>query len=168
MGAQTDTTSMGTHEYLMLQFPGLEHKLRKRSIVSVKEQNVCYKLVGLGERENIDYTVDGVLIPATTVGERKCDRLLLVKLADGHWVRVFIELKATDVEHGLKQLVKTVKHDLFKSCGKGEKQVARLVVKSMPSGKNNPIVEKFKSKLVGLKCPLKTFKPNQPEDFEKL
>lgn len=168
MGVQTDTTSMGTHEYLMLQFPGLEHKLRKRSKVKVEEQNICYKLEGVGVCKNIDYTVDGVLIPATKEGERKCDSLLLVKLADGHWVRVFIELKATDVEHGLKQLVETVKHDLFKSCGKGEKQVARLVIKRMPSSQNNPTVERFRDILARLNCPLKTLKPGQPESFNGL
>lgn len=54
----------------MLQFPGLEHKLRKRSKVKVEEQNICYKLEGVGVCKNIDYTVDGVLIPATKEGER--------------------------------------------------------------------------------------------------
>jgi hypothetical protein len=168
MGAKAKTTPVTTHGDLQAKFPGLDHKLKKRPIFRVQERDVRYRLENLGECKNIDYKVDGVLIPVTQANDRKCDHLLLVKVSDDHWIQVFIELKSKDVEHGLSQLVRTLEHALFNSPCQSEMRVARLVAKSMPSGKNNPIVEKFKSKLVRLKCPLKTFKPNQSEDFEKL
>ena len=170
MGAQTSTTPKDTHEYLQQQFSWLDHKLRKRSTFSVKEKGACYKLENLGKFENVDYQVDGVLISGKIHGQPKCDRLLLVKISQKQWIHVFIELKGTNVSHGLAQLEATLAHPLFRACrGQGEKRFARIVAKSLPSSKNDP--EMAKAKLKFLKqyhCSLQPLKTDNPENFEKL
>ena len=124
MGAQTSTTPKDTHEYLQQQFSWLDHKLRKRSTFSVKEKGACYKLENLGKFENVDYQVDGVLISGEIHGQPKCDRLLLVKISQKQWIHVFIELKGTNVSHGLAQLEATLAHPLFTAYrGQGEKTI---------------------------------------------
>lgn len=170
MGAQTSTTPKDTHEYLQQQFSWLDHKLRKRSTFSVKEKGACYKLENLGKFENVDYQVDGVLISGEIHGQTKCDRLLLVKISQKQWIHVFIELKGTNVSHGLAQLEATLAHPLFTAYrGQGEKRFARLVAKGIPSSKNDPQIEKAKQQFQQqYGCSLRILKPDNPEDFEKL
>ena len=160
---------MTTHKHLTETFPELDHSLKRRSTFCVKERGACYRLEHLGEFENVDYQVDGVLISGDIEGQSKCDRLLLVKISEGQWIHVFIELKGTDVSHGLEQLEATLAHSLFTPRDQGEKRLARLVAKSIPSSKNSPIIEKVRKNLLQrYRCSLRILKPNQPEDFENL
>ena len=161
---------MTTHTHLKEKFPALDHSLKRRRTFCAKEKGVYYRLEHLGELENVDYQVDGVLISGDIEGQPKCDRLLLVKISEEQWIHVFIELKGKNVSHGLAQLEATLAHPLFRACrGQGEKRFARLVAKSIPSSKNDP--EMAKAKLKFLKqyhCSLQPLKPENPEDFEKL
>ncbi len=161
---------MTTHTHLKEKFPALDHSLKRRRTFCAKEKGVYYRLEHLGEFENVDYQVDGVLISGDIEGQPKCDRLLLVKISEEQWIHVFIELKGKNVSHGLAQLEATLAHPLFRACrGQGEKRFARLVAKSIPSSKNDP--EMAKAKLKFLKqyhCSLQPLKPENPEDFEKL
>lgn len=161
---------MTTHTHLKEKFPALDHSLKRRSAFCAKEKGACYKLEHLGEFENVDYHVDGVLISGDIEGQPKCDRLLLVKISEEQWIHVFIELKGKNVSHGLAQLEATLAHPLFRACrGQGEKRFARIVAKSLPSSKNDP--EMAKAKLKFLKqyhCSLQPLKTDNPENFEKL
>ena len=161
---------MTTHTHLKEKFPALDHSLKRRRTFCAKEKGGYYRLEHLGEFENVDYQVDGVLISGDIEGQPKCDRLLLVKISEEQWIHVFIELKGKNVSHGLAQLEATLAHPLFRACrGQGEKRFARLVAKSIPSSKNDP--EMAKAKLKFLKqyhCSLQPLKPENPEDFEKL
>lgn len=161
---------MTTHTHLKEKFPALDHSLKRRRTFCAKEKGVYYRLEHLGEFENVDYQVDGVLISGDIEGQPKCDRLLLVKISEEQWIHVFIELKGKNVSHGLAQLEATLAHPLFRACrGQGEKRFARIVAKSLPSSKNDP--EMAKAKLKFLKqyhCSLQPLKPENPEDFEKL
>lgn len=161
---------MTTHTHLKEKFPALDHSLKRRSVFCAKEKGVCYTLEHLGEFENVDYQVDGVLISGDIEGQPKCDRLLLVKISEEQWIHVFIELKGKNVSHGLAQLEATLAHPLFRACrGQGEKRFARIVAKSLPSSKNDP--EMAKAKLKFLKqyhCSLQPLKTDNPENFEKL
>lgn len=161
---------MTTHTHLKEKFPALDHSLKRRRTFCAKEKGVYYRLEYLGEFENVDYQVDGVLISGDIEGQPKCDRLLLVKISEEQWIHVFIELKGKNVSHGLAQLEATLAHPLFRACrGQGEKRFARIVAKSLPSSKNDP--EMAKAKLKFLKqyhCSLQPLKPENPEDFEKL
>lgn len=167
MGAKKQDAKT-THERLQELFPGLKHGLKKRKIFSVSEKGACYRLEKLGECENVDYQVDGGLIPRSDTDDRKSDHLLLIRVSKNDWIDVFIELKGTDVMHGLKQLEETLLHPLFKPHAPSERRVARLVAKSMPSSKNNKEIEKLRQSLMRLNCTMKTFKSNQTEDFEAL
>lgn len=167
MGAKKQDAKT-THERLQELFPGLKHGLKKRKIFSVSEKGACYRLEKLGECENVDYQVDGGLIPRSDTDDRKSDHLLLIRVSKNDWIDVFIELKGTDVMHGLKQLEETLLHPLFKTHAPSERRVARLVAKSMPSSKNNKEIEKLRQSLMRLNCTMKTFKSNQTEDFEAL
>lgn len=92
------------HERLQEQFPDLDHTLKKRDKFSVREKGACYRLEKLGECENVDYQVDGGLIPRNDTDDRKCDHLLLIRVSETKWIHVFIELKGTDAKHGFRQL----------------------------------------------------------------
>lgn len=159
---------MTTHERLKVHFPQLDHDLRRRDIFCAKEKGACYKLINLGVCENIDYQVDGGLIPGSRVNQCKCDRLLLIDVLGTEWIHIFIELKGTDAKHGLEQLEATLQHSLFNSLAPNERRVARLVTKSMPSSKNNPEIDRLKQRIAKLNCTLKTMKSNQAEDFGAL
>lgn len=156
------------HERLQEQFPDLDHILKRRDIFSVKEKTACYRLEKLGECENVDYQVDGGLIPKVDTDNPKCDHLLLIRVSETKWIHVFIELKGTDAKHGLKQLEATLLHPLFKPYTSNEKRVACLVAKSIPSSKNNPEIERLKQRIVNLNCTFKPMKSNQTQDFETL
>ena len=156
------------HERLQEQFPDLDHILKRRDIFSVKENTACYRLEKLGECENVDYQVDGGLIPKVDTDNPKCDHLLLIRVSETKWIHVFIELKGTDAKHGLKQLEATLLHPLFKPYTSNEKRVACLVAKSIPSSKNNPEIERLKQRIVNLNCTFKPMKSNQTQDFETL
>jgi hypothetical protein len=160
---------MTTHAHLKEKFPALDHSLKRRSVFCAKEKGACYRLEHLGEFESVDYQVDGVLISGDIEGQPKCDRLLLVKISEEQWIHVFIELKGKNVSHGLEQLEATLAHPLFTPRAQGEKRLARLVAKSVPSSKNNPLIERVRKNLLQrYRCSLRILKPNQPEDFEDL
>ena len=167
MGAK-NRDAKTTHDRLQEWFPDLDHTLKKRDVFSVKENGVCYRLKNLGTCRNVDYQVDGSLIPGSCEGQIKCDRLLLIRVSETQWIQVFIELKATDAKHGLEQLEAILLHPLFKPLASNERRVARLVPKSMPSSKNNPEIHRLKERIAKLNCTFKTMKPNQAEDFETL
>ena len=156
------------HDRLRALFPDWDHTLKKRDKFSVREKGACYRLEKLGECENVDYQVDGGLIPKVDTDNPKCDHLLLIRVSGTEWIHIFIELKGTDAKHGLEQLEATLQHSLFNSLAPNERRVARLVTKSMPSSKNNPEIERLKQRIVNLNCTLKTMKSNQAEDFGAL
>lgn len=167
MGAK-NREAKTTHERLQEEFPDLDHILKRRDIFSVKEKTACYRLENLGECRNVNYQVDGGLIPRSDTVDRKSDHLLLIRVSKNDWIDVFIELKGTDVMHGLKQLEATLLHPLFKPHTPNERRVARLVGRSIPSSKNNPEIERLKQRIINLDCTLKTIKSNQTQDFEAL
>ena len=165
MGAKNRDANT-THERLQELFPDWEHTLKKRDIFSIREKGACYRLEKLGGCENVDYQVDGGLIPKVDTDNPKCDHLLLIRVSETEWIHVFIELKGTDVKHGLEQLEATLRHPLFKPYTSNEKRVACLVAKSIPSSKSNPEIERLKQRIVNLNC--KPMKSNQTQDFETL
>lgn len=167
MGAK-NREAKTTHERLQEEFPDLDHILKRRDIFSVKEKTACYRLEKLGECENVDYQVDGGLIPKVDTDNPKCDHLLLIRVSETEWIHVFIELKGTDVKHGLEQLEATLRHSLFNSLAPNERRVARLVTKCMPSSKNNPEIDRLKQRIAKRNCTLKTMKSDQAENFEAL
>ena len=167
MGAKNRDANT-THERLQELFPDWEHTLKKRDIFSIREKGACYRLEKLGGCENVDYQVDGGLIPKVDTDNPKCDHLLLIRVSETEWIHVFIELKGTDVKHGLEQLEAILLHPLFKPLASNERRVARLVPKSMPSSKNNPEIHRLKERIAKLNCTVKTMKPNQAEDFETI
>ena len=167
MGAKKQDAKT-THERLQEQFPDLDHILKRRDIFSVKENSACYRLEKLGECENVDYQVDGGLIPRNDTDDRKCDHLLLIRVSETKWIHVFIELKGTDAKHGFRQLEATLLHPLFKPHTPSERRVARLVGRSIPSSKNNDEIEKLRKRLMRLNCTFKTMKANNPDDFVAL
>ena len=167
MGAKKQDAKT-THDRLRELFPDWDHTLKRRDIFSVKENTACYRLKNLGACRNVDYQVDGGLIPRGDTDDRKSDHLLLIRVSKNDWIDVFIELKGTDVMHGLKQLEETLLHPLFKPHAPSERRVARLVAKSMPSLNNNKEIEKLRQSLMRLNCTMKTFKSNQTEDFKAL
>lgn len=158
-----------TYQRLVEEFPELDHQLKERRIFSVKEKKGNYRLEGLDGYPNIDYKVDGVLIPGSVEKQKKCDCLLLISLASEIWVQVFVELKGANAEKALRQLEDTLSHPLFSSCCRGEKRVARLVASSFPANKSDNGLEKTKKRLLQkYNCSVRTFKSGQPEDFSKL
>lgn len=159
---------MTTHERLKVHFPQLDHALKKRDKFSIREKGACYRLEKLGGCENVDYQVDGGLIPKVDTDNPKCDHLLLIRVSETEWIHVFIELKGTDVKHGLEQLEATLRHSLFNSLAPNERRVARLVTKCMPSSKNNPEIDRLKQRIAKRNCTLKTMKSDQAENFEAL
>ena len=167
MGAK-NREAKTTHERLQEEFPDLDHILKRRDIFSVKEKTACYRLENLGECRNVNYQVDGGLIPRSDTVDRKSDHLLLIRVSKNDWIDVFIELKGTDVMHGLKQLEATLLHPLFKPHTPNERRVARLVGRSIPSSKNNPEIERLKQSIINLDSTMKTIKSNQTQDFEAL
>lgn len=156
------------HERLQEQFPDWDHTLKKRDKFSIREKGACYRLEKLGGCENVDYQVDGGLIPKVDTDNPKCDHLLLIRVSETEWIHVFIELKGTDVKHGLEQLKATLRHSLFNSLAPNERRVARLVGRSMPSSKNNPEIDRLKQSITKLDCDIKIMKSNQVEDFGAL
>jgi hypothetical protein len=167
MGAKNRDANTA-HERLQELFPDWDHTLKKRDKFSIREKGACYRLEKLGGRENVDYQVDGGLIPKVDTDNPKCDHLLLIRVSETEWIHVFIELKGTDVKHGLEQLKATLRHSLFNSLAPNERRVARLVGRSMPSSKNNPEIDRLKQSIAKLNCTFKTMKSNQAEDFETL
>ena len=167
MGAKKQDVKT-THERLQEQFPDLDHILKRRDIFSIKENSACYRLKNLGTCRNVDYQVDGGLIPGSCEGQIKCDRLLLVRASETQWIQVFIELKARDAKHGLEQLEATLLHPLFNSIAPNERRVARLVAKRMPKLENNPEIERLKKRIANLNCTFLKRDSGEPEDFEAL
>lgn len=126
--------------------------LRDRENLSIKEKQTTYKLSFGKRRASVAYQVDGNIIS----DGNKCDYLILARqdaatANDEKWKSVFVELKATDVEHAVKQLDATLKHALFKHPSVNEVH-ARLVAKSFPANNANPAYEKAK----------RQFKKNHP------
>lgn len=167
MGAKKQDAKT-THDRLRELFPDWDHTLKKRDKFRVREKGACYRLEKLGECENVNYQVDGGLIPRSDTDDRKSDHLLLIRVSKNDWIDVFIELKGTDVMHGLKQLEATLLHPLFKPHTPSERRVARLVGRSIPSSKNNKEIEKFRKRLMRLNCTFKTMKADNPDDFVAL
>lgn len=96
------------------------------------------------------FKIDGVFI---TEGN-KCDNLLLASekdfskdVGDEELTGVFIELKGTDVKHGLLQLDSTLSHALFKKINFKDKR-AVLVARSFPRNGANPEYEKEKRNFI--------------------
>lgn len=95
----------------------------------------------------------------------KCDKLLLSKNPSdlATWFGHFIELKGTDVGHAIDQLEATIQHPLFNDNSL-VKKFARIIARSFPSSKGDPIVEKARIRFKQhYQCELKTLKSQNPD-----
>jgi len=154
-----------THEVLAQNGFAPELPLQKRKTITVSENAMCYSLDISGGRECVAYQIDGNIV---TEGN-KCDKLVLVHTGNDNargelWTEVFVELKGRDVYHGLTQLVKTVKQQVFKHSSNTEVR-ARLVAVNFPANNANPGVEKLKIELSKLKVKYKQFKNGQKDSL---
>lgn len=136
------------HSILQSRYkPKLPLSLREN--LSLKEQRTEYKLQFGKRRTSVAYQVDGNII---TEGNR-CDYLVLAKQTENpgenSWKAIFVELKATDVEHALKQLDASMSNAILSHESISERH-ARIIAKSFPSNKSIPSFEmakrRFKSK----------------------
>lgn len=150
------------HEVLLASYaPKLP--LAERANLSLKEKRTTYKCVFDQRRESIVFQIDGHIIREG----RKCDCLILAKQdssTNPEWKAVFVELKGTDVAHGITQLDATIDNRLFRHPSVTRIH-ARVVAKSFPANKAFPEYEKakraFKSKHKD--CTFKQVLSGQPD-----
>ena len=165
---------MGTYNNLLGEGfkPSLE--LEKRSVFVVKENGCKFRMEGMEAYFSCGFQIDGDVI---SDGEAKCDKLLLIALdkdqkaigENGKWLRIFIELKGANAEHAVSQLEDTLKHELFASLLKKEKQVAYAVAKSIPSNSSYRELTKIRERFQKQhKCRLEIIKPGNPQTLAKL
>lgn len=165
---------MGTYNNLLGEGfkPSLE--LKKRSVFVVKENGCKFRMEGMEAYFSCGFQIDGDVI---SDGEAKCDKLLLIALdkdqkaigENGKWLRIFIELKGANAEHAVSQLEDTLKHELFASLPKEEKQVACAVAKSIPSNGSSPKIAKAREDFPKkYKCRLEIIKSGNPQTLAKL
>ena len=126
-----------------------EKALGTRPNIVCKEEGVQYRLVGIDQYSSALFSVDGGIIPSTLSDIKKCDKLILLydqtHLQRGGGLQLFIELKGSDIEKGIKQIEETLKHPVFTALPKGEKREVRLVVGKVPAYANSPAVEKLRT-----------------------
>ncbi len=114
-------------------------KLGRRSNCALHERGSEYSLNNI-DRPWAEFVIDNTII---TEGVR-CDRLLLIQIAETRWIQIFVELKAKDVEHAYKQLVETINNPLFKHRS-NVKIVGRIASRGgYPGNNSNREVEKLK------------------------
>ena len=138
-----------------------QQTLLARKTVVVKEEGKKYVLDVQSESPSVVFHVDGDIIKTGL----KCDKLILVNTRNTtteEWVQIFVELKGTDVIHGMKQLLESVKNPIFASLSNKQRK-ARLVATSFPSNKSNPKVEELKREFAKQKVDYRGMKPNQED-----
>jgi hypothetical protein len=138
-----------------------QQTLLARKTVVVKEEGKKYVLDVQSKFPSVVFQVDGDIIKTGL----KCDKLILVNTRNTpteEWVQIFVELKGTDVIHGMKQLLESVKNPIFASLSNKQRK-ARLVATSFPSNKSNPKVEELKREFAKQKVDYRGMKPNQED-----
>lgn len=135
-----------------------------RGRLSLKERAVEYVLRLNPSMECAAYAVDGYLVKGAKVD--KCDKLILVKHKD-RWAEVFVELKGSDVEHGVKQLEETLCQGLFARTDHTVRR-ARLVSRTFPSNSGNSVIERAKVRfMTKYGCELRPIKSGNPDDLKE-
>ena len=98
-----------------------QQTLLARKTVVVKEGGKKYVLDVQSESPSVVFQVDGDIIKTGL----KCDKLILVNTHNTpteEWVQIFVELKGTDVIHGMKQLLESVKNPIFASLSNKQRK----------------------------------------------
>lgn len=138
-----------------------EKPLKEYKIIATEEKGIHYNACLVPPREAAIFQIDGHII---TSGP-KCDKLLLSKNPSNPltWFGHFIELKGTDVGHAIMQLEATIQHPAFGNRTL-VKKYARIVARSFPSSKGNPMVERARIRFKQqYRCELKTLKSQNPD-----
>lgn len=138
--------------------------LTSRKILKVSEEGKQYILNISNGKKSECFQVDGDIIKT---GER-CDKLILVQLGSDEqneeWAEIFVELKGVDVKHAWRQLLETVKNQLFVHPTNKERR-ACVVAASFPSYNSNPDIERLKKELNKMKITTVSRKSNQPDNI---
>ena len=165
---------MGTYNKLLGKGFKPNPKLMKRREFVVDENGCEFRMKGMVDYFSCGFQIDGDVISDR---ESKCDNLLLIALdkdqetigENGKWLRVFIELKGANVERAISQLEDTLKHELFASLPKEEKQVAYAVAKRVPSNGSSPKITKSREDFPRkYKCRLEIIKPGNPQHLSSV
>jgi len=166
---------MGTYNDLLRKGFNPNPELMKRQEFVVDENGCEFRMKEMEAYFSCGFQIDGYVI--SEEGVRRCDKLMLIALdkdqkeigENGQWLRVFIELKGANVGRAISQLEDTLKHELFASLPKEEKQVACAVAKSIPSNGSSPEIAKARERFPRkYKCLLKIIKPGSPQTLAKL
>ena len=148
-----------------------EIPLGSHSSIACKEKGVSYSIEKIRNVLSARFAIDGGIIAEGSHGESKCDKLILLypNSLDHPGIQLFVELKASDVEKGLKQIEETLKHPTFVQLAHQESRYARLVAKKFPAHANRPGIERLKETLARkYACPCKIIKSNVPEILDAL
>lgn len=100
-------TSNNTYEYLKSLGYRPEQDLKARKTFSCVKYILKFK--DGDAKQCVSFGIDGGIVQNNNTV--KCDKLLLIDCSLGtkeRWVRVFIELKGSDVVHALKQIEATI------------------------------------------------------------
>lgn len=119
---------------------------RARKIISVSENNVCYRLDPEAGSQSAVFRIDNGLIRDTS--RYKCDYLVLLASDrnKNDITEIFVELKGTDIPHAIDQVGATIDDRIFRhaSFDKKKNVLARIVAKRIPAKNSNPEVERKK------------------------
>lgn len=152
-----------TYENLERQGYPAELPLEGRDKFACKEQGCSYRLKGIAEYDSICYAVDGVIVTDNTP---RCDKLLLIKLDRDKWVRIFIELKGSNIAHALEQILCTLRNPIFKHHADEENRARVIASGRIPQNRSDLIVEKAKNKLKkDFNCSTKILRSGTEETF---
>ena len=161
---------MGTYNNLLRKGFNPNPELMKRREFVVEENRCRFRMKEMEAYPSCGFQIDGGVI--SEEGVRRCDKLLLIALdknqkaigENGKWLRVFIELKGANVEHAVSQLEDTLKHELFATLPKGEKQVAYAVATQIPSNRSSSEIAKARERFPKkYKCRLEIIKSDNPQ-----
>ena len=106
------------------------------TVVEENKRKFTIKWERKGERTICKIKVDGCLIPDQT--KNKCDFAFLI-CPERHFL--FVELKGTDIEHGIKQLLDTINFFRSKTAIPKGNVTAYIVSSAVPANANEKIRE---------------------------
>lgn len=157
------------YDRLLQQGFSPEIPLGAHSSIACKEKGVSYSIEKLRDVQSARFAIDGGIITEGSHGESKCDKLILLYpvSSDHPGIQLFVELKASDVEKGLKQIEETLKHPTFAQLARCESREARLVARKFPAHANRPSIERMKETLIRkYACRCKIIRANAPETLD--
>lgn len=160
--ARASSNASSTYEYLTELGYTAEQELCQRKVFVCSEHGVTYRLEELSGYPSVSFGIDGNIISDND--REKCDKLLLVEYERGKWVRIFIELKGSNILHAIKQIQSTLEHPIF--TRHQEPLRARIIARKIPKNSSDPSIEKAKKQLSKKhKCELKISHTGKAETF---